>query len=103
MAPERDSGENPWFTDCCNIGIQAFIMWFPLVQTVQFVTAFLCCNDCWFQQLIGMNLLPPGANAWNKVANDGILAYGNRIEPTVDYTTFYNVREGGEEPMVMNP
>lgn len=45
--------------------------------------------------MMGLQLLPPGVEAWNRVANKGIVAYGDVIENEVEYKDFYNMR--GEE------
>ena len=59
------------------------------------VFAIFDCHDSWWQTMMGLQLFPPGVEAWNRVANKGIVAYGDVIENEVEYKDFYNMR--GEE------
>ena len=91
MAPEMDSAENPWFTNCCNDIIQLAIG--QITAPVFFIFAIFDCHDAWWINIMGLGLLPPGVTSWNKTKNDGIVAYGDVIENETDYETFYNLRE----------
>lgn len=93
MAPEMDSGETPCFVNSCNIVIQMFLM--QISYPIFFIFAIFDCHDSWWQTMMGLQLFPPGVEAWNRVANKGIVAYGDVIENETEYKDFYNMR--GEE------
>lgn len=94
--PEMDSAENPWFVNCCNVGIQLGIMY--ITGIVWWVMAIFDCHDSWWQTMMGMQLFPPGVISWNQEARNKDVAYGEWVKDRdgyeqVDFTTFYNDRE----------
>ena len=91
MAPELDSAETPCFVNSCNVAIQMALMYisFP----VWGVMAIFDCHDSWWQTMMGLQLFPPGVESWNqKPLNDGVVAYGDKIDNETEYDTFYNLR-----------
>ena len=91
MAPEMDSGETPCFVNSCNVAIQIALMYISAPIFVIF--AIFDCHDSWWQTMMGLQLFPPGVEAWNKAPiNKGIVAYGDVIENETEYKDFYNMR-----------
>lgn len=46
--PEMDSAENPWFVNCCNVGIQIALMVNPISTFIWFWMAVFDCHDSWW-------------------------------------------------------